>query len=198
MSHPVVETAFREFSEVGRLAVIVELKLRLLTNKITEVKGYALAKSIAELESALLPYLREKRLIADTEKKHLELSRKIRNKIFHCEFEAAVALIEELRGRPAPAGAVTAGKLDEMEGGSTLDKVMALAEAHHSGKPSRGVVRVDAATTKDADVFGWLLNALSKGVLREGQKVAEESISVLDRVFDTLAKQDYERGKSES
>ena len=110
-SHPIVEKAFTEFSEVGRLAVIVELKLRLLTNKIEGIQEYAHVKSIAELESALLPYLVEKKLISEKEKVHLELSRKIRNKIFHCEFEAAVKHIEELRGIQTQKGALTAIKL---------------------------------------------------------------------------------------
>jgi hypothetical protein len=29
MSHPLVEKAFQEFSEVGRIAVVIELKVRL-------------------------------------------------------------------------------------------------------------------------------------------------------------------------
>ncbi len=198
MSHPIVETAFREFAEVGRLAVVVELKLRLLTNKIHEVKDYALAKSIAELESALMPFLLEKGLISEPEKRHLELSRKIRNKIFHCEFETAVALIEELRGTPTPTGIVTGARLDEISGDTILDKVFALAEAAQTGKTTKGVFKVDATTTQDAGIFGWLVNALSKGVLQEGQKAAAESIAVLDRVFDVLAAQDLARGRTES
>lgn len=44
MSHPIVERAFNEFSEVGRISVVIELKIRLLTNKIPEIKEFAPTK----------------------------------------------------------------------------------------------------------------------------------------------------------
>jgi hypothetical protein len=115
MSHPIVEAAFEEFSEIGKRAVVVELKIRLLANKIPDIQSYAHAKHIVETENALLPYLVEQGLISEQEKKHLELSRRIRNKIFHCEFESAVKLVEELRGEPMSSGAVKGAKLDEVE-----------------------------------------------------------------------------------
>jgi hypothetical protein len=196
MSHPLVEQAFKEFAEVGRLAVIVELKTRLLANKIPEIQSYAHANRIAETEAALLPYLKEKKLISEGEKEHLEFSRKIRNKIFHCEFESAVDLIEELRGRPLASGVVTGAKLDELDGTTILDKIMGFAKTVQEKREIKGTFKVEKTTTKEAGVFGWLLEALAKGLLNEGQQVVNESLVVLDRVFDALAKQDYERGSS--
>lgn len=100
MSHTIVEQAFNGFSEIGKIAVVIELKLRLLSKKFPEIQSSAHAIKISETESALLPLLLENEFITIDEQKHLEQSRKIRNKIFHCEFETAVKLIEELSEKP--------------------------------------------------------------------------------------------------
>lgn len=190
MSHPIVDQAFQEFSEVGKIAVIVELKIRLLASKIPKIEEYAHSHRISETEAALLPYLVEQNLISEEEKNHLEASRRIRNKIFHCEFESAVDFIEKLRGKPLPPGAVTGAKISELEGENMLEKILSFAEAVQSGKTAKGTFKVDQTTTKEAGIFGWLVDALTKGVLQEGKQIATESLAVLDRVFDTLAKQD--------
>ncbi len=195
MSHPLVEAAFEEFSEIGKKAVVVELKIRLLANKIPDIQSYAHAKHVLETENALLPFLVEKGLISEPEKKHLELSRKIRNKIFHCEFESAVKLVEELRGETMPSGALTGAKLDEVEGKDILEKIMNFAGAAQSGKSIKGMFKVDQVTTKYAGIFGWLVDAYTKDLLKEGQTIATESLAVLDRVFDVLAQQDYDKGR---
>lgn len=190
MSHPIVEQAFLEFSEVGRIAVVVELKIRLLASKIPKAEESALAHRISDTEATLLPYLVEQKLITEDEKNHIETSRKIRNKIFHCEFESAVDLIEKLRGKPLQSGAITGAKIDELEGENILEKILKFAEAVQTGKSAKGTFKVDQTTTKEAGIFGWLVDAMTKGMLQEGQAVAKESLNVLDRVFETLAQRD--------
>ncbi|HPI40815.1 MAG TPA: hypothetical protein PLJ21_08410 [Pseudobdellovibrionaceae bacterium] len=190
MGYPIVDQAFGEFSEVGRIAVVVELKLRLLANKIPHLQDFALAQRIYDTESAVLPYLVGQGLISDAEKKHIESSRKIRNKIFHCEFESAVRLIEELRGNELSPGIVTAAKIDELPGDNILDKILGFANAVQSGTSTSGVFKVEKSTTQEAGIFGWLVEAMAKGVLVEGQKIANESLIVLDRVFGAMANRD--------
>lgn len=196
-SNEITKSAFNAFSEVGKHAVVVELNMRLMTNKIPELKTYAHANRISETEAALLPYLVEKGLITEIEKSHLEFSRKIRNKIFHCEFETAVRLIEELRGRPLQKGIVTGAKIDELEGNNILEKILNFANGVQVGKPVKGSFKVEESTTVEAGIFGWLLEAHAKGALNEGVNVVGESVLVLDRVFNVMAKQDYENGKKD-
>lgn len=190
MSYPPIERAFTEFAEVGKTAVLIELKVRLLANKIEGLQQYAYAHHISETESALLPYLVDNGFISVLEKEHLEHSRKIRNKIFHCEFESAVKLIEKLRGQPLPSGTVVGANISELPGTNILEKIMNFATAVQTGQEVEGAFKVDHTTTKKAGIFGWLIEAHSKGVLEEGQKIAQESLAVLDRVFDDLAKKD--------
>ena len=196
-NNQITQVAFDAFSEVGKHAVIVELSMRLMANKIPELKAYAHANRISETEAALLPYLVEKNLMTEAEKSHLEFSRKIRNKIFHCEFETAVKLIEELRGKPLQKGIVTGAKIDELEGKDILEKILNFASGVQSGKAVKGSFKVEESTTVDAGIFGWLLEAHAKGALNEGISVVRESVSVLDRVFNIMAKQDYENGKKD-
>ena len=195
MSYPLVEAAFNEFGEVGRLAVLVELKIRLLTNKITHLQDYAFSHSLSGTEAALLPYLLENKLISEEEKSHLELSRKIRNKIFHCEFEEAVKFIEELRGEKMQSGSVIGAKIDELEGDNILEKIIGLAGAIQSGKAAKGAFKIESKTTKFAGIFGWLIEAQTKELLVESQKIASQALSIIERVFETLAKQDFENAR---
>lgn len=191
MSHPLIEEAFSAFSKIGQIAVVVELKFRLLANKIPDVQAFATAKNLNEVELALLPYLLEENLISEQEKKHIELSRKIRNKIFHCEFETAVRLVEELRGAPLQKGAVTGARIDELPGENILEKVINFATSVQTGKPISGTFKVEDEITKHAGIFGWLIEAHAKGLLNESQEIANESLRILDRIFDSLAQKEF-------
>lgn len=188
MSHPIVEDAFSAFSKIGQVAVLVELKFRLLANKIPEVQNYATAKNLSETEAALLPYLLEKGLITESESNHIELSRKIRNKIFHCEFESAVRLVEELRGSSLQHGSVTGARIDDLPGSNILEKILNFATSVQTGKSIDGTFKVENESTKQAGIFGWLIEAHTKGLLIEGQSIANDSLKIIDRVFDSLAK----------
>lgn len=96
--------------------------------------------------------------------RHLTRTGSLRNR----EFESAVNLIEELRGHPLPSGAVTGAKIDELEGKDILEKLVGFAEAAKKGTPAKGIFKVDQTTTKEAGIFGCLLDALTKGLLTEG------------------------------
>ena len=175
-----VQRAFDSFAEVGRLAVLQELKVRLLANKTKEIQDSAYAFKVADTEDAVLKYFTDKKMISEDESKLIVGTRRIRNKILHCEFDAAVKLIEDVSGKPLSGPSVRVIKLAENASGEDILKSI-MGEAVEP-------IEVKNTTLKEGGLFGWLLDLVQRGGFNEAITQFKRSLEVIDRLTTETAK----------
>lgn len=179
-SYPPVQIAFDLFAEVGRLAVMQELKVRLLANKTREIQDSAYAFKVSDTEDAILKYFSDKKMLTEDESKTIVATRKIRNKVLHCEFDAAVKLIEAASGKPLPGPGVKVIKIAENATGEDILKSI-FGDA---------IERKDVkdTTLKEGGLFGWLLDLAQRGGFSAAIEQFKKSLEVIDRLTSETAK----------
>jgi hypothetical protein len=134
-------------------------------------------------EDAVIRYFSDKGLLSPDECKLIESTRKIRNKILHCEFDSAIELIEVLAG-PLPGPSVTMIKLpDNTSGEEILNAVFAGVAAPQ---------KVSDATLKEAGLFGWLLDVTQRGGFKVAVEQFRKALLIIDRVIAETARLDFE------
>lgn len=178
-----IQAAFDCFAEVGQLAVLQELKIRLLADKTKAIQESAYAFTVAETEDAVVKYFYDKDMISMAESQLIKTTRKIRNKILHCEFDSAIKHIEKLVG-PLPGPSVTMVKLPENSSGEGI--LNAIFEG--ISKPRK----VSEVSLKEAGLFGWLLDVTQRGGFKAAIEQFQRAISVINRLINETAKLDFE------
>lgn len=91
--HP-VEIARLQFKAAAGEATGVELSMRMLADKVPELRAFAHSKKFEDIEDEIIKHFGD--LLSDEDKKTLSASRVLRNKILHCDFEAARDKLDEL------------------------------------------------------------------------------------------------------
>lgn len=146
--HP-VEIVRRQFKAAAGEAAGLELSMRMLADKVPELRSFAHLKNFEDIEVEIIKHFGD--LLSDEDKITLSASRVLRNKILHCDFEAARNKLDELglspkRGVVRRATIFTSMSAEEME-----RTIRAVAEGHGgelvSNTPGRG----------PANLFGWMM-----------------------------------------
>src|ERR1700740_2963518 len=83
------------------MSATVELRLRMLANKIPELRAFAHEQNLGDVEMAIIKHFAQ--ALAEEEKSTLARCRQLRNKILHCDFRAARKKLSEL-GITTPSG----------------------------------------------------------------------------------------------
>lgn len=166
--------AVGQFSEVGRLAVMQELNTRLLANKTKEIEEAAFEYNLHKVEEAVIAHFKVKQLLSDDEEKLLKASRKIRNKILHCEFDTAMDLVCEFTGK-TPKVPV---EMVKFEPGTPGAELLELIQDESKRKD------VDTLSLKEGGLFGWLLQLVMAGILKDAREIFLSSNAVIDRLLD--------------
>lgn len=96
------ELSFEIFGEVARLAVLQELKIRLLADKTESIKDAAFEFHAFETEKKVIGLFSQLGHLEPEEAPLLSKTRAIRNKILQCEFSVAVKKIEDFIGSALP------------------------------------------------------------------------------------------------
>jgi hypothetical protein len=127
----------------------VELSMRMLADKVPELRAFTHSKKFEDIEDEIIKHFGD--LLSDEDKKILSASRILRNKILHCDFEAARNKLDELRLSPK-GGVVRKGTISpSMSPEEIQQTIRAIAEGHGgelvSNTPGRG----------PANLFGWMM-----------------------------------------
>lgn len=165
------DIAIENFAEVGKLAIKQELKMRLLANKTEAIKGSAFDKRFGNVEEAVIQYFRKGNHISQFEIDILTKSRQIRNKILHCEFDAAIKLIEEYNQKSLTGPSIKVLHVGDLSGEDLLTKIKNF-DLH--ARP------VEQMNKQDAGIFGWLLQINQKGGFEEAFKIFNLSNKIIE------------------
>jgi hypothetical protein len=190
-SHPSIEQAFQLFAEVGKAAVLQELKVRLLASKTNEIKDSAHEYKVVKTEEAVVSHFLAKSMICDEEKDLIEKARQIRNKILHCEFDEAIKRIEELIGAALPGPSVLAVKFENDSDGAAILRKLASSQAAKAEGPKNYVTTVDQLIPEEAGMFGLFLNAVQKGAFNAALEIFKKSNGIIERLITETAKPSF-------
>lgn len=153
----------------------VELKLRLLADKIPSLQKYTHAQKLEDIETEVAAHFRY--ALSEEDKKTLALCRQLRNKILHCNFSAAREKLAEL-GIEQQSGGVRRVDLARMSSPEILLKVKdAIA-----GEPGTSVPVVASPTTTAGSVFGWLIEVGNAGDLVAAANAFRGASVIVDRL----------------
>lgn len=154
---------------------VVELKLRLLADKIPSLQKFAHVQRLEDIENEIAQYFGK--TLSDKDKNTLALCRQLRNKILHCNFSVARQKLAEL-GTESPSGGVKKVDLAALNHAQVQSK----AEKAIAGNPDTFVYVSDSPTTNAASVFGWLLEVGASGDLIAAVKSFREAAAIVDQL----------------
>lgn len=163
-----------QFKEAAGEASLLELKARLLADKIPALEPLAL-KKLFLVEDAILKHFET--VLAPAEARTLSACRVLRNKLFHCEFHSARAQLHQL-GSAQQSGDVKHIDIRGLAPGDIFAKVGAAAD-----NTPDSFQYVSQMTTQGAGIFGWLLEIGNSGDLVEAARIFRESVTIIDRLF---------------
>ena len=154
---------------------VVELKLRLLADKIPSLQKFAHAQNIEDIENEVAQYFGQ--ALSEDEKSILALCRQLRNKILHCNFSVAREKLVELGAEPKSTGV----KKVDLNG---LNAAQILAKAKQAIAGNQGTFEhvSESATTTPGSVFGWLLEVGVAGDLLKAVSAFRDAAAIVDRL----------------
>lgn len=135
---PIGQALESQFKIAAGEAAWLELHMRLLVGAHDETKSLT-AERLEEVEDGIVGMAQI--LGFDLQKGEMEELRKMRNKLFHGQFDAFSKLVSDRYGSQTK-GAVYQINLKD---------------------PSKKPVAISGLSQKEAGIYGWMLNALSQG-----------------------------------
>lgn len=180
MGFPLTDQFLEDYKTAAAEGATVELKLRLLADKIPALQEFAHKRKLENVEAAVTRHFATD--LSDANKETLRLCRELRNKILHCDFRVARDRLEEL-GVPRPHGSV---KKVDVSGLSRAQIAERLTKATADIKDSYEFV-ADTQTTDPGSVFGWLYEMGQAGDFHYAVAEFEKASTILDRLANLRA-----------
>jgi len=164
-----------QFSAAASEGAVLELKLRLLVDKIPELQNFAHAPRLEAVENELIKHLGE--ALTAEEKATFTQCRQLRNKILHCNFSVARETLANMGAEPQSAGV----KKVDLSGLST-GQMMAKMEGAIAGEEDTFKYVEASPTTTPGSVFGWLLEVGEAGDLMKAVGAFRAATAIVDRL----------------
>jgi hypothetical protein len=169
-----IEIFEQQYKAAAAEGAIIELRLRVLANKVPELREFAHEKKLLDVETPITRHFAA--ALTEEEKSTLALCRELRNKILHCDFRAARKKLGEL-GAETRRGNVM--KVD----------VQALSGAQIAEKMTRVVKNVEGTSEYVADsapgaddIYGWLWDAGAGGDFIQAVSAFARAAAIVDRL----------------
>lgn len=162
----------------------VELKLRLLADKIPSLQRYTHAQRLEDIEAEVATHFGD--ALSEEDKQTLALCRQLRNKILHCNFSSAREKLEEL-GIKQQSGGIGRTDLAGMNSSDMRTKVKATI----AGEPGTSVPVMASPTTTAGSVFGWLLEVGNAGDLLAAANAFRRASVIVDQLAVVSATEKY-------
>ncbi len=177
--HP-VEIFRLQFKVAAAEAAGVELSMRMLADKVPELRSFA-HKRFEHIEDEIIKHFGD--LLSDEDRKSLSASRVLRNKILHCDFEAARNKLDELGVSPKRGVVRKATISPSMPAEEIQRTIRAVAEGHGgelvSNTPGRG----------PANLFGWMMElgvgngfVLARNAFKNADTIIERLLNAADEM----------------
>ena len=155
--------------------VIMELKLRLLADKVPALQSFVHATTLGEIETKIKNHFDA--VLMGEEKNILTSCRELRNKILHGDFGAARKALTEL-GNETPRGGVKKVDLAGLSRGEMTEKIGNAS----AGVPGSYVQVADTEATAPGSVYGWLVEMHTAGDFRQAVDAFKQAAVIVDRL----------------
>lgn len=169
--------AIEKFSQLGRLATLQELLMRLLADKTKEISCYSQEKILTKVEKEIIRYYAKECFFQEGEADILTLSRKVRNKIFHGDFLEALKIIKEL---PQFKTVNSSYKFDLGNFDSEVKNFLFL-DFYKTGETEE-ITQETEFFIRVGGIFGDLIEAYEVGALDIAIKMFDDSNKLLKRL----------------
>ena len=171
---------FDQYKLASSEGAVLELKLRLLADKIPQLQEFAHAQKLEDIESEISRHFGE--ALSHHEKSTLGLCRQLRNKILHCNFSVARETLALLGIEPQPGGV---RKVDL----SLLTATQMAAKTQRAIAGQQGALEYVSMsqTINPGSVFGWLLEMGSAGDFSKAAQAFQEAAAIVDRLANVGA-----------
>jgi hypothetical protein len=151
------EIMIQEYEAAAGRGCVYELRMRFLCEHVPALAEQAHANGLGQIEPRVAEVFAAQ--LSPEERHLLREAKRLRDKVLHCEFHSARERLAGLGYQPDGAGVVGA-KLDTGE-----------------------TISVRGSTTREAGVFGWLLELWSSGDLRNACDVFTRAGALAERLM---------------
>jgi hypothetical protein len=166
------------YKEAAGEGSVIELKMRLLANKIPELQSFACAKNLKDVEAKIVCYFANE--LSEQDCQALRLCRQLRNKVLHCDFHAARGRLKELGVQTGDGGVQRVG----IQGLSTHQIAEKIGEVA-SGRMNTAQAIAESSSTKDGTVYGWLLELGVAGDFTQASNAFKAAAVIIDRLMES-------------
>jgi len=171
-----VEIFRLQFKAAVGEAAGVELSMRMLADKVPELLAFAHSKKFEDIEDEIIKHFGA--ILSEDDKKTLSISRVLRNKILHCDFEAARSKLDEL-GLSPRRGAVRRATISPSISPEQLGQtIRAIAQGHG------GELVSDTSGRAPANLFGWMMELAAGNGFVLAHNAFKNAGTIVDRLLD--------------
>jgi hypothetical protein len=158
---PIERQYIHAFGEAAKMAAILELRIRMLADKLPETRPKALAHRLEDAEDSIIAHFAASLSTADVAT--LQAARRVRNKLLHCEFWTAEKRLLSAERRVVRPEVVALA----LDTGQEWD--------------------LDQLTTAEGEprLFAWVLNGMAPGGLfGTAEQTFIEAVNIIIRLLD--------------
>ncbi|MDE2149255.1 MAG: hypothetical protein KGJ55_05350 [Gammaproteobacteria bacterium] len=177
MAFPLTNVYIEQYKTAAAEVALVELKLRLLADKVSELQKYAHQQNFEDVEAAIAQHFGTS--LAETDKDKLTICRKLRNKILHCNFSVAREKLGGL-GVATQSGGVRKLKL----AGLSEEQIAEQLKAASANVPGTFDLVADTKTKDPGSIFGWLLEMGSAGDFQRAADAFKVAAAIVDQLLN--------------
>jgi hypothetical protein len=165
----------QQFKDAAAEGAIVELRMRLLADKVPALQTLAHAEHLVDVETLIVEHFFS--ALKDDEKEALRLCRQLRNKVLHCNFHAARKALNQL-GVDTERGNV---KKIDIRGPTAGDELVEKINSATRGDKTTFTYVADSGD-KPGSVYGWLMEAGEAGDFIKAAAAFKEAAAIIDRL----------------
>jgi hypothetical protein len=167
----------QQYKTAAAEGAIVELRLRVLANKIPELRKFAHEYKLQNVETPIMLYFAG--ALTEEEKSTLTRCRELRNKILHCDFRAARKKLDEL-GVKTQRGNVKKVDVSGLSGAQMRENI-----AHVVANEEGAFEYVSDSEAGADDIYGWLFEMGAAGDFTEAARAFAHAATIVDRLAAT-------------
>ena len=178
MAFPLTNIFMEQYRAAAAEGAIVELKLRMLADRIPTLQKFAHEEKLEDVEKAVALHFGA--AISQSDKDKLRICRQLRNKILHSEFRAVRNRIEEHGGSRSIGGVK---KIDVA--GLSGQQIASLLVGVLDNRAGTFEFVADTRGSDPGEIFGWLLELWNGGDFHMAVSAFKETCDVIDRLLTT-------------
>jgi hypothetical protein len=164
----------RQYKEAAAGGALIELRLRLLADKIPELQKLAHDVRLEDVETLIVQHFAT--ALSEDEKTTLRVCRQLRNKVLHCDFRAVRGKLEQL-GADTQRGNVKRVDIRGLSGTQMAEKIVRV-----EAEDKTAFEYVADSGAGPGSVFGWLIEAGEAGDFNQATDAFARAAVIVHRL----------------